>query len=118
MYKEEFIEHIVFGLQHQNYLSHKEPVSFFWGAVNFRTLVMKQNWILKCANSREFCEKLENFAKLSRLKKKKKNCKDLVVSVFGGHLNHKLRPHLSNESQPSFTKKNSTDSVPQVLARY
>jgi hypothetical protein len=75
MYKEEFIEHIVFGLQHQNYLSHKEPVSFFWGAVNFRTLVMKQNWILKCANSREFCEELENFAKLSRLKKKKKKKK-------------------------------------------
>ncbi len=49
---------------------------------------------------------------------KKTNCKELAVSVFGGHLNHKLAPHLSNESQPSFTKKNSNDSLGQVLASY
>jgi hypothetical protein len=48
------------------------------------------------------CKFEENFAKLSRLnKEKKKTCKELVVSVFGGHLNHKHPPHLSKESQPS-----------------
>jgi hypothetical protein len=78
--------------------------------------VIRLFWIFKCVNSRKNCEKLENFAKLSRLKKK--HCKELVVSVFGGHLNHKLPTHLSNESQPSFTNKNSTDSLRQVLASY